>query len=131
MTGPRTVAELANDAAETIRALNHATFPGAGGLVWPGDAYDVIASLSLLAARLPQALAQLDRFLTGEVDAGRVAVDGGEFTGDPAAAAAAASHWLDQAQSCAGRLHHALDQAQQTAAYLAATDLDDGGSDTA
>jgi hypothetical protein len=123
MTEP-CVTDLANDAAEAIRSLNHATFPGTestpAGLTWPSDAYDVLASLSLLAARLPQLLAQLDRYLTAQVEAGRVVIDGGEFAGDPATAAAAASHWLDQAQACAARLHHTLDQAQQATAYLAA-----------
>jgi hypothetical protein len=113
-------ATLAGDAAEAIRSLNHATLPGTDGLTWPSDAYDVLASLSLLAARLPQLLAQLDRYLTGEVETGRVMVDGGEFAGDPAAAAAAASHWLDHARINAAALHHALDAAQQATAYLAA-----------
>lgn len=45
MTGDPSPAELAEVAAEAIRAANHATFPGAGGLTWPSDAYDVIASL--------------------------------------------------------------------------------------
>ena len=115
-------AQLAEQAAEAVRALNHATFPGSGQLTWPADAYDVLASLALLAARLPQAFGQLDRFLTGEVEAGRVVIDGGEFAGDPAAAAAAAGHWLDQARGYADRLHRVLDQAQQALAYAAATE---------
>lgn len=119
MTEP-SVTDLANDAAEAIRSLNHATFPGSSQLTWPGDAYDAIASLSLLAARLPQAFGQLDRFLTAQVETGQVVVDGGEFTGDPFAAAAAASHWLEHARAAADRLHHTLDQAQQATAYLAA-----------
>lgn len=119
-------AQLADRAAEAIRSLNHATFPStsglAGGLVWPSDAYDVLACLGLLAARLPQVLTQLEGYLTGEVEAGRVVIDGGEFAGDPAAAAATTSHWLEHAGALAGQLGHALDQAQQALTYAAATD---------
>lgn len=126
MTGQRSVAELADVAAEAIRSLNHATFPGAastpGGLAWPSDVYDVLASLSVLAARLPQLLAQLDGFVTRAVDAGRIVVDGGQFAGDPQAAAATASHWLEHAASLAAQLGHTVDQAQQAVAFLA----DDG-----
>lgn len=123
-------ARHAGEAAEAIRSLNHATFPGTDQLRWPRDAYDVLACLALLAARLPQAFAQLDRYLTREVDAGRVAIDGGEFAGDPQAAAATASHWLEHAGALAGQLSHALDTAQQAATYAAATDPDpDDGLD--
>lgn len=122
MTGdPHTPAQLADDAAEAIRGLNHATFPGTSALVFPSDAYDVIASMSVLASRLPQLLGQLDRFLSREVDAGRVSVDGGEFAGDPEAAAAATSCWLEQARAAAHRLAHTLGQAQQATAWLAAS----------
>lgn len=117
--GP-SVGELASEAAEAVRSLNHATFPGADGLVWPSDAYDVIASLGLLAARLPQLLAQLDSWLTRQVEQSRVVVDGGEYAGDPAAAAAVTSHWLEAATTAASQLHHALDRAQQATAFLAA-----------
>jgi hypothetical protein len=51
-------------------------------------------------------------------------VDGGEFAGDPAAAAATTSHWLEHASAAAGRLAHALDQAQQALAYAATADPD-------
>lgn len=47
-------ARLAAEAAESVRALNHATRPGTGALVFPADAYDVTGQLALLAARLPQ-----------------------------------------------------------------------------
>jgi hypothetical protein len=124
MTGTRPVTELAGEAAEAVRALNHATFPGTDGLAWPSDAYDILASLALLASRLPQLLGQLDRFVSHEVEAGRVSVDGGEYAGDPQAAAAVTSHWLDEARAHAAQLHHALDAAQQAVAFLAA-DTDD------
>jgi hypothetical protein len=78
-------AALAGEAAEAVRALNHATLPGSGGLAFPADAYDVAGQLALLASRLPQALAQLHAFLHAEVKAGRVVIVAGDHAGDAAA----------------------------------------------
>lgn len=44
------------------------------------------------------------------------------YVGDPQAAAAVASHWLDTATTAADQLHRALDSAQQATAHLAAND---------
>ncbi len=117
MTGP---AGLAGEAAEAVRALNHATLPGAGGLVFPADAYDVTGQLALLASRLPQALAQILAFLTAEVQAGRVAVVAGDQAGDPGAVLAAVTARLDAAVASARRLHKALDMAQNHLTWAAA-----------
>ena len=121
MTGP---AGLAAGAADSVRALNHATLPGAGGLVFPADAYDVTGALSLLASRLPQALAQLHAFLHAEVEAGRVAIVAGDHAGDPAAVLAAVTASLDDAATSARRLHKALDAAQNQLTWAAATSGD-------
>jgi hypothetical protein len=104
-----------------VRALNHATMPGAGGLVFAADAYDVTGALSLLAARLPQALAQLHAFLHTEVEAGRVAIVAGDHAGDPAALLAAVTASLDTAAASARLLHQALDAAQNQLTWAAAT----------
>lgn len=98
---------LAGEAAEAVRALNHATQPGADELVFPADAYDVTGQLVLLASRLPQALAQLLAFLQTEVRAGRVVIVAGEHAGDTAAALAAVTASLDAAVASARRLHQA------------------------
>ena len=118
MTGP---AALAGDAAEAVRVLNHVTMPGAGGLVFPADAYDVTGQLSLLASRLPQALAQLLAFLQDEVQAGHVVIVAGDHAGDPAAALAAVTGSLDDAVAAARRLHQALDAAQNQLTWAAAS----------
>ncbi len=120
MSGDGRPAVLAGDAAEAARALNHATLPGAGGLVFPADAYDVTGQLALLASRLPQALAQILAFLTAEVQAGRVAVVAGDQAGDPAAVLAAVTASLDSAVASARRLHQALDAAQNHLTWAAA-----------
>lgn len=117
MTGP---AALADEAAESVRALNHATLPGTGGLVFPADAYDVTGALSLLASRLPQALAQLLAFLQTEAAAGRVVIVSGDHAGDPAAVLANVTASLDIAVASARRLHQALDTAQNQLTWAAA-----------
>jgi hypothetical protein len=105
-----------------VRALNHATLPGADGLAFPADACDVTGKLALLASRLPQALAQLLAFLRSEVEAGRVAVVAGEHDGDPAAMLAAVTDSLDAAVVSARRLHDALDSAQNQLTWAAGRD---------
>jgi hypothetical protein len=117
VTGP---AALAGEAAESVRALNHATLPGTGGLVYPADAYDVAGQLALLASRLPQALAQLHAFLHAEVKAGRVVIAAGPDAGDPAAMLAAVTASLDSAVASARQLHQALDAAQNQLTWAAA-----------
>jgi hypothetical protein len=106
MTARSSPAALAGQAAEAVRALNHATLPGTGGLVFPADAYDEARQLALLASRLPQALAQLLTFLRAEVKAGRVVIVSGPDAGDPAAMLAAVTGSLDAAvASCGARIH--------------------------
>ncbi len=117
MTGP---ADLAGEAAESVRGLNHATLPGAGGLVFPADAYDVAGQLALLASRLPQALAQLLGFLRAEVQAGNVAVVAGDHAGDPDAMLTAVTASLDAAVASARGLRQALDGAQNQLTWAAA-----------
>ncbi len=119
MTGPASPAELAGQAAETVRALNHATLPGTGGLQYPADAYEVTGQLSVLAARLPQALAQILTFLQEQAGAGAVTVVAGQHQGDPAAMLTALTADLDAAAASARRLHQALDAAQNHLTWAA------------
>jgi hypothetical protein len=123
MTGREpTPAGLADAAAEAIRALNHTTLPGAGGLTYPGDVYSLLAALSLLAARLPQALTQTETFLAAELAAGRIVIVDGAHTGDPAAAVAQAAACLHTARAAAHRLHVDLDHAAAALVWAAAVD---------
>lgn len=124
MTGrePTPAAGLADQAAELVRALNHATLPGAGGLTYPGDAYSVLIALSVLAARLPQALAQAETFLAKELAAGRIVIVDGPHIGDPDAAVAQAEEYLHAARAAAHRLHVDLDHAAAALVWAAAVD---------
>lgn len=118
MTAPTTLAGIVTNAADTLHAAVHATRPATGGLTSPTDVYDLLGALTRLTAPLPQLLDQLDAFVTGIVDAGRVSADGGDYTDDPEAAAAAASWWLDSARAAASQLRHHLDQARQSVAFM-------------
>ncbi|MEC4018863.1 hypothetical protein [Streptomyces sp. H27-D2] len=69
--------DLADTAAETIRSLNHATRSTKGELSYPGDAYEVVASLKVLTQRLPQSFDQLSNFLAVLAKTGAVTADYG------------------------------------------------------
>jgi hypothetical protein len=113
---------LAQDAAEAIRALAHATRPARGGLTYPGDAYELLGVLGLLAGCLPQVLAQIEAFLTGELAAGRVVIAAGDHTGNPGAVIGEAAAFLRRAQAAAAGLARDLDAAQSTLVWAGAPD---------
>jgi hypothetical protein len=73
---PKTPAALADEAAEAIRNLNHATLSRREGWQYPSDAYDVVGDLARLATMLPQALQQAGKFFDDLVESGHVGVDG-------------------------------------------------------
>jgi hypothetical protein len=75
----KTAAELASAASEAIRGLNHVT-QGAprAELEFPADAYSVMAALSELASRLPQAIEQTQRFINDLERAGELRHDSGD-----------------------------------------------------
>lgn len=62
---PQDAAHLADQAAEAIRALIHATLTpdDARGFTYPGDAYSTVGNLAILAQRLPQAFEQIQTFI--------------------------------------------------------------------
>jgi hypothetical protein len=100
---------LARAAAEAIRGLNWATRHDAG-LGQPSAAYDVLGALSLAAARLGQALAQITRYLDRALAAGHLGHDHGE---DPCVAVEAAAIFLGDARGSAAALAGDLDAAWQ------------------
>jgi len=110
----------AEAAAEAIRALNHATmWAGPEGYQEPADVDAVIGSLAMLAACLPQALAQADRWLCEALDAHRVRHDQG---GDVAHGVFSASLCLEDAAGAAGNLFGFLREARAHSSHLAGLD---------
>lgn len=120
--GGFTVAQLAGQAAEAVRTLNHLTRPGLSALTGPAELDTVVADLACLAARLPQLLAQLAGWLHTEQRHGRLRVDALAPHADPATAVAAAIESLTRASDRAQHTGHALNTAHQSLAHLAAND---------
>jgi hypothetical protein len=102
----KTPAELADDAAEAVRGLNHATLSTrASGWEYPSDAYSVVGALARTAAGLPQALDQIAALLTA-LD-GHLTSDRGTLSADLVTAYAS----LDDASAAAQALYAALNAA--------------------
>jgi hypothetical protein len=73
--------EVAIQAAEAIRALNHLTY-GGGELGSPDEVRDIIASLGLMGQGMPQLCEQLARFLVIQQEDGQLEHEEGLDTGD-------------------------------------------------
>jgi hypothetical protein len=77
MTDP-TPAQLAAEAAEKIRLINHRTRSTRDGWEYPADAYSVVGNLVALVERLPQAIEQIVDHVETLHAAGHVHADGGD-----------------------------------------------------
>lgn len=113
--------EIARVAGEAVRALNHATHPGAvggpEGYVEPADLDAVLVELSLLAGWLPQALDQGAAWLAAHHAAGAVRHD--TRPAQTGQSVAAVVGLLRDAHYLAANLADALDEARQYTARLA------------
>jgi hypothetical protein len=98
LTSRYTPCEIANRAADAIRALNQVT-QGGGELTSAVDILQIVTSLELVGQGLPQLYEQLARFLVIQHEDGQVAqLDGhdtGEFVTDVVEALAAAGQAAD------------------------------------
>lgn len=110
------IRDLADRAAEAIRALNHLTRND--GLGYPSDVYDIIGSLQLMAQRLPQLFSQLGAYLITEGNEGRIRHDHGEPEWP---SIDGVLNGLTNASEAADRLAAALASAQSAASHLTAT----------
>lgn len=119
MTGPKTPAQLAHDAAEAIRALNHATISTRDGWQFPADAYSVVGNLRELAQRLPQLLLQTEELLQRLAEGDHIRSDRG---GNGAAEVNAALNNLDRAREEALIMEAALATAHSALSPLAYQD---------
>jgi hypothetical protein len=104
-------------AAEAVRALNHATL-GVGrpeGYEWPADVDAVVAALTVLAQRLPQALTQAAGWLERASAARAIGHDAG---GNPVAEAGTAVVLLRFAAARADTLARDLGGVRQVTCHL-------------
>lgn len=72
-----TVRELAVQAVEAARALNHLT-GDAGELTGPGEVCEVVGRLAMMGQELPQLCEQLARFLVTQCEDGRIVRGAGD-----------------------------------------------------
>jgi hypothetical protein len=110
--------DVADQAAEAIRALNHMTMD-ADTLEYPSDVYDVVTNLKLLTERLPQLFGQLAHWLWTEQEAGRIGHDAGK---DAAVTVAGVDAHLVEAQDAARTLYDALASAHNELTSLKAAE---------
>lgn len=114
----KTPAQLTDQAAETVRQLNHATRSPGDDWQYPGDAYSVTGNLAHMTGMLPQAIAQT-RSLIARLDAeGRLRSDKDTLDADLAAAYAG----LEVAAAAAQTLYQALSRAQNGLSPIAYRD---------
>jgi hypothetical protein len=106
--------EIAIQAAEAIRALNHLVADG-GELTSPGEVRDIIASLELMGHGLPQLCEHLARFLVAHNEDGQVAHDAGH---DPGHSVTEVIETLTAAGQAADMMTAALDEAHRASAEL-------------
>jgi hypothetical protein len=105
-------AKAAEQAAEAIRTINHATI--STDSFEPSDIYDIVAELAVLTHRLPQAFGQLARIVEHLNRDGRVGFDTGSlFAGSAANGVMELRAALDRASDHAEQVRHALDDAQR------------------
>ena len=107
----------AETAAEAVRALNHATiWPGPDGYQEPADVDAVLGHLATLAAYLPQALDQAERWLYEALDAHQVRHDQGA---DVAHSVHYVAVCLGDARDRSRDLHELLREAREHSSHLA------------
>jgi hypothetical protein len=105
-------AKSAGQAAEAIRALNHATISTVG--YRPNDVYDIVAELVVLTERLPQAFGQLARIVEHLNSKDQVGFDGGSpFSRHPADGVTELQAVFGRASESADELRYALADGQR------------------
>ena len=109
-----TIREVAAQAAEAVRALNHLT-ADTGELASPGEAREVVGRLALMGLELPQLCEQLARFLVAQREDGQIPRGPG---GDPDGVLLEVSEALTAAGQAADMMAAALAEAGAKAAGL-------------
>lgn len=109
-----TIREVATQAVEAVRALNHLT-ADAGELTGPGEAREVVGRLALMSSELPQLCEHLARFLVTQREDGQIPRGAGA---DPDGVLLEVSEALTAAGRAADMMAAALAEAGARAAEL-------------
>lgn len=102
-----TPAQLAAEAAEKIRLINHLTRSPRDGWEYPGDVYSLVGNLAHLAMMLPQALEQASRLIADLNENGHLRSDKDELEHD----LGEVFYGLEDARNTAQRLYGSLNRA--------------------
>ena len=121
---PQYVLELAEGAAEIIRALNHLTRDHAA-LEYPHEGDQFLRYLESAVSRLPQLLDQIASWYEREAADGNLKVASADWEGVPGMAVVALRVWMDAARMGAEHLAADLGSAARVTTDLAAAE---GGS---
>lgn len=103
----RTPAQLADEAAEVVRAINHATRSTGDDWQYPGDVYSLVGNLAHMTAMLPQALEQATRLIADLNEEGHLRSDKDTLDDDLRDTLLG----LEEAGIAAGKLYTALNRA--------------------
>jgi hypothetical protein len=114
MAATMTIREVAAEAVEAVRALNHLT-ADAGELAGPAEAREVVGRLALMGHELPQLCEQLARFLVAQREDGQIAPGTGD---DPDGVLLEVSEALTAAGRAADMMAAALTEAGAKVADL-------------
>lgn len=109
-----TTREVAAEAVEAVRALNHLT-ADAGELAGPGEVCEVVGRLAMMGHELPQLYEQLARFLVAQREDGQIVQGTGD---DPEGLLLEVSEGLTAAGRAADMMAAALTEAGAKAAGL-------------
>jgi hypothetical protein len=114
-----TPAQHADNAAEAVRAINHATLQqSSNGWQYPGDAYSTVGNLSQMAMMLPQALEQIERLIVDLNESGHLHSDKDRLEHDLDETV----RGLEEAQIAANKLYGALNRAHSGLSPIAYKD---------
>jgi prephenate dehydratase len=111
-------ADLARAACEAVRALNHSTLPGRSAIADHHELCSVLADLAAMLHTMPQALRQVEEWLTRQHDDGRLWVVDGDYAGDPSTALTAIRDALSDAASSCADAARGVEAAHQVGADL-------------
>jgi hypothetical protein len=114
----KTPAQHADNAAEAVRALNHATLSPSDDWQYPSDAYSTVGNLAHTAMMLPQALEQIERLIVDLNEAGHLRSDKNQLEHDLNETV----RGLEEAQIAANKLYGALNRAHSGLSPIAYKD---------
>ncbi len=117
---PERTLEIATATGRCLNTLVYATREGRGGLIYPGDVYDLTAELCIISARIGDLVGNLQKWFTAELAAGRLKVD--SLTVDPERTPAQVLNGFSMATTAVLSLHSACELSYAALSHIAANE---------